>query len=426
MSATLTCACFLLWISFATQDKTPEVTVTCSVSEDCVLPCSFPPAGEETVEWFRQDVVVYKFEREDEDDEDEDEDDDDDSKSSSEEHLDHQQLGGRASVFPHLISRGNATLILRRSGLKDRGTYRCHVRTASGEHNAKVILKVEAPIRGLALELSRLSGYEEMKCTVRNVFPAPRVTWATEPPTFEDLRPVTRMLADKQGLYMVDSRLRLLKGQSDLVYICKVATPYGGPAWTASLREREIRGTQGRDLTIPCSAPSYLNHPSLEWSFSGGEDPSHILTYDSRSGRSVSTAPWDSHVELDGFRVPFGDGSLRLMDPRHSEHTGSYTCRFSVPYGAHTERTDVTIDGPDGERSVADEPSHWWIFGLVIAGLILALSVMLACLKLKGARGRKPRDDPEEVTELHVVKDSTGDRHLNERTAFNGQSGLQT
>ncbi|KAF0028556.1 hypothetical protein F2P81_019643 [Scophthalmus maximus] len=207
-----------------------------------------------------------------------------------------------------------------------------------------------------------------MKCTVRNVFPAPRVTWATEPPTFEDLRPVTRMLADKQGLYMVDSRLRLLKGQSDLVYICKVATPYGGPAWTASLREREIRGTQGRDLTIPCSAPSYLNHPSLEWSFSGGEDPSHILTYDSRSGRSVSTAPWDSHVELDGFRVPFGDGSLRLMDPRHSEHTGSYTCRFSVPYGAHTERTDVTIDGPDG------------------------------------ARGRKPRDDPEEVTELHVVK----------------------
>uniref|UniRef100_A0A8D3AKW0 Ig-like domain-containing protein n=1 Tax=Scophthalmus maximus TaxID=52904 RepID=A0A8D3AKW0_SCOMX len=91
-----------------------KVTVTCSVSEDCVLPCSFPPAGEETVEWFRQD-----------------------------EHLDHQQLGGRASVFPHLISRGNATLILRRSGLKDRGTYRCHVRTASGEHNAKVILKVE-------------------------------------------------------------------------------------------------------------------------------------------------------------------------------------------------------------------------------------------------------------------------------------------
>lgn len=95
-----------------------------------------------------------------------------------------------------------------------------------------------APIRGLSLELSRLSGYEEMKCTVRNVFPAPRVTWATEPPTLEDLRPVTRMLPDKQGLYSADSRLKRLSGQPDLIYICKVTTSYGGPAWTASLRER--------------------------------------------------------------------------------------------------------------------------------------------------------------------------------------------
>uniref|UniRef100_A0A3B4TB22 HERV-H LTR-associating 2b, tandem duplicate 1 n=1 Tax=Seriola dumerili TaxID=41447 RepID=A0A3B4TB22_SERDU len=101
-----------------------DVTVTCFVSEECVLPCSFQPGSEETIEWFRQDVVVYKFD-------------------SSEEHSDPKQLGGRASVFPHLVSRGNATLILRGSGLKDRGTYRCHVRTSNGEHNAKVILKVE-------------------------------------------------------------------------------------------------------------------------------------------------------------------------------------------------------------------------------------------------------------------------------------------
>lgn len=111
----------------------------------------------------------------------------------------------------------------------------------------------------------------------------------------------------------------------------------------------EIRGSQGRDLTLPCYAPSYLNNPLLHWSFSSGEDPSHILTYDSQSGHSTSSAPWDSHVELDGFRVPFGDGSLRLMDPRHSEHTGSYTCVFSMPYNTHTERNDVTIEDPVGE-----------------------------------------------------------------------------
>lgn len=110
-----------------------------------------------------------------------------------------------------------------------------------------------------------------------------------------------------------------------------------------------IRGTEGKDLTIPCYAPPYLNNPSLNWNFSNGEDPSHILTYDSRSGHSVSSPPWEIHVELDAFRVPFGDGSLRLMDPEHSEHSGSYTCVFSVPYNTHTERTDVTIDTSVGE-----------------------------------------------------------------------------
>lgn len=109
-----------------------------------------------------------------------------------------------------------------------------------------------APIQGLSLELSRLSGYEEMKCTVHDVFPAPRVTWATEPPTFEDLRPTTRILANKQGLYTVDSRLKMLNGQPDLIYICKVTTSYGGPAWMSSLRERG----ENNDVMNLCALPN--------------------------------------------------------------------------------------------------------------------------------------------------------------------------
>lgn len=402
MSAIHTWACFLLCLSFASPDKTPDIIVTCSVSGECVLPCSFPPGSEETIEWFKQEVVVYKFEREEKDDND-----------SSEEHFKHEQFEGRATIFPHLVARGNATLILMRSGLKDRGTYRCHVHTSSSEHNAKVIVKVEAPIRGLSLVLSRLSGYEEMKCSVHDVYPPPRVSWATEPPTFEDLRPVTRMRADKQGLYSVDSRLKRLNGQPNLIYICKVTTSYGGPSWTASLREREIRGTEGRDLTIPCHAPPSLNKPFLHWSFTNGEDTSLILTYDSQSGNSVSLRPWDNHVELDGYAVPFGDGSLRLMDPKHLQHTGSYTCVFSMPYITHTERTEVAIDNYDVDRTTADKPSYWWIVGLVVALLVVALAGMLAYLKVKGVPS-KSRKDPEAVTELHLVKDSSADSHLNE------------
>ncbi len=105
-----------------------------------MLPCSFQPDSKETIEWYRQDVVVYKDEEDEDEEEEEDEDEDEDS---SEEHFEHEQLAGRASVFPHLISRGNATMIIRKSELKDRGTYRCHVSTSKGKHNAKVIVKVE-------------------------------------------------------------------------------------------------------------------------------------------------------------------------------------------------------------------------------------------------------------------------------------------
>lgn len=98
--------------------------MTCFVSEECVLPCSFQPGGNETIEWFRQDAVVFKFAR----------------NGDKEEH---EQLAGPASIFPPLVSLGNATLTIRRTGLQDRGTYRCHVSTSKGEHNAKVIVKVE-------------------------------------------------------------------------------------------------------------------------------------------------------------------------------------------------------------------------------------------------------------------------------------------
>uniref|UniRef100_A0A8C5GV51 Ig-like domain-containing protein n=1 Tax=Gouania willdenowi TaxID=441366 RepID=A0A8C5GV51_GOUWI len=352
-----------MWITESTQDKSPDVLVSCVISEECVLPCSFQPSSNETVEWLRLGVLVYRLDQ-------------------GREFV-HQQLSGRAQLFPHLVTRGNATLIIRRSILKDRGAYTCRVQTAAGEHQAKVVLKVEAPIRRLFLETSRLSGYEEMKCVVRDVFPPPRVTWVTEPPTFERLRPLTRMLADKNGLYTVDSRLRKLGGQPNLLYICRVSTSYSDETWTASLQEREIRGSEGKDLSLPCSAPSYLSNPILRWSFSNGDDSSHILTYDSRSGSSVSTAPWDSRVELDGFRVPFGDGSLRLMDPQHAEHTGSFTCVFSMPCSTHTERNLVTFDTPAGQRSESGA-SHWWILGVLILLLVLGLGAGLLYMKLRG------------------------------------------
>lgn len=100
--------------------------VTCIISDDCVLPCSFPPGSNETIQWFKQDVAVYSYQWD-----------------GGEDDTDSGQAAGRASLVSHLVSRGNATLVLRDSGPKDRGRYRCRVRTSAGVHDANIIVKVE-------------------------------------------------------------------------------------------------------------------------------------------------------------------------------------------------------------------------------------------------------------------------------------------
>uniref|UniRef100_A0A3Q2CXT0 HERV-H LTR-associating 2b, tandem duplicate 1 n=1 Tax=Cyprinodon variegatus TaxID=28743 RepID=A0A3Q2CXT0_CYPVA len=388
MSAIFTWACLLLLISSATQEKTPDVVVTCLNSQDCVLPCTFQPSRDETVEWFKQNTLLYRFNR-----------------NSSKESFELDQLAERASISPQQISDGNATLILRRGVPKDRGTYRCHVKTSGGEHRVKVILRVEAPIRGLFLERSRLSGYEEYKCSVDNVFPAPKVTWATEPPTFENLRPNTRMHIKPNGLYWVESRLRKLQGQPDLIYICKMTSSYSSSEWTTSLRQRDIHGTEGKDLTIRCMAPAYINFHSLYWTFTRENASTLILSYNMKTRNKVSPPSWEHHVELDIYKVSFGDGSLRLMDPKHQEHSGNYTCEFFVGQNKHIEHSQVNIgDASSSRQSEPEEPSNWWILGVVAGVVVIALAALVLFLKLRG-RVQKPRNNPEEETELNKVKD---------------------
>uniref|UniRef100_A0A4W5MTU9 HERV-H LTR-associating 2b, tandem duplicate 1 n=1 Tax=Hucho hucho TaxID=62062 RepID=A0A4W5MTU9_9TELE len=231
----------------------------------------------------------------------------------------------------------------------------------SGHHKVYVNLRLQlcvciyiiwcvAPIRALSLELSRLSGYEELKCTTQHVYPAPHVAWATDPPTTQPLRPITRKLADRQGLYAVESRLRRLNSRSELTYICTVNSSYGSQTWTASLREREINGVEGKDLTIPCHAPPYQPKSSLYWSFTNHNEEVLILTYDSQSQLSSASAPWEACARLDVLRVPLGDGSLQLVNPVSLEHTGTYTCVYSSPQNTHTEHTGVNISAVTGER----------------------------------------------------------------------------
>ncbi|XP_019897240.3 butyrophilin-like protein 2 [Esox lucius] len=375
----------LLWISTSTQTTVPDTHVTCVFSEECVLPCQFQPHGGEVIHWLRQEVPVHSFER-------------------GEQRTEHRQYAGRTSLSVHLVARGDASLHLRGCGPRDRGRYECQVHNSTEVHEAHVIVRVEAPIQALSVELYRLSGYEEMKCTTRDVYPAPHVSWATDPPAARPLRPITRKISDRKGLYVVDSRLRKLQSQSEITYICTVNSSYGTQAWTASVREREIRGEEGKDLTIPCKAPPHLHHASLSWSFTNHSEPALILTYDSRSRHTSALMPWEGRMHLDPLRVSLGDGSLRLVKPESREHTGVYTCVYAAPQMTHTENTGVKIiSAGTGERMLLQDSPRWWTVAVVIAALALALTGILIFLKVRGDQSQAS-ERPEDISEMHPVK----------------------
>uniref|UniRef100_A0AAV2L253 Ig-like domain-containing protein n=1 Tax=Knipowitschia caucasica TaxID=637954 RepID=A0AAV2L253_KNICA len=378
----------MLWVDVSSQNKPEELHVSCLVGRLCVLPCTLPSSALQCLQWFKQDSLILNL-----------------SSELQPQPAPSDPLSGRATLSRADLSRGNASLLVRDSAPRDRGRYRCRVKTAAGDQDQDVIVKVQAPIRSLSVELSRLSGYEEVKCSVRHVFPPPRVTWSTEPPTFQDLRPLTRKQLEDSGLYAVESRLRTM-GQGERVYVCTATSPYGGESWSASYRHRDVRGVEGADLTLPCFSPSFLNARTLSWTFSHSNSSSHILTYRVDSGEATSAPEWSGHAELDGYRVQLGDGSLRLMDTSE-KHTGRYSCVFSSDRNSHTERLEVTVTGT-GKHSSPEQPSYWWLVGLLVGLLVLTLVVLLVYNKIRGGLS-KPKSDAEEATELHPVKgaDST-------------------
>ncbi|KAG7246482.1 hypothetical protein CRUP_010571 [Coryphaenoides rupestris] len=121
--------------------------VTCVISEDCVLPCAFQPSSHEVVRWFRQEVLVKSFlspdSAEQGEEEKEEKEEEDSEEKPGHEHGQRHHHDDHVSLFPDLVARGNATLVLRGCGPKDRGRYRCHVRTSAGVHESYVIVKVE-------------------------------------------------------------------------------------------------------------------------------------------------------------------------------------------------------------------------------------------------------------------------------------------
>lgn len=98
-----------------------DVHITCIYTEDCTLPCTFPPSTEEVVfQWYRQGTLIYSY-LEDEG----------------------ESVKSNISVFTDEVSHGNASLLLENTSIKSQGRYTCVVNTNKAVQESVVIVKVE-------------------------------------------------------------------------------------------------------------------------------------------------------------------------------------------------------------------------------------------------------------------------------------------
>ncbi|XP_043082647.1 uncharacterized protein hhla2b.1 [Puntigrus tetrazona] len=372
----------LLWITAETNGKTPDVQLTCTFSEDCVLPCVFEAVGDEAIHWYRQDVLIqsciHGSGRLDEAD---------------------QHYNSRTSLFTEMIAYGNASLHIRKCGPQDRGKYKCLVTSSRETTEHFITVKVEAPIQSVSLETTRLSGFEEVICFSRDVYPAPRVNLFTEPAGLPDsLQPFTRKTADKQGLYSVKSKLKKLK---DLTYICLIQSFYRSQTWKASLQEKEIFSVEGKDFIIPCAAPWKLQNFTLTWSFTKEHKSSTIYTYDSLTQRSSSL--WKEKVRLVTPRGRDGDGSLQLRNPLSPEHTGTYTCILSAHQAKHEVHTRVSITLKSEKQQSESSPQRR-IPAAVITGLaVAAVAAIIGMIKYRAGCTKSSKGHAE-ITEMQPIR----------------------
>ncbi|KAJ8266992.1 hypothetical protein GJAV_G00136980 [Gymnothorax javanicus] len=374
--------CSLIWIiSMAVCEKIPDAYVTCIVSKDCILPCPFKPAGSEVIQWYRDKTLIHGF-------------------NNGSDMLDQQDehYRGRTFLCPEQLALGNASLLLRNSGIEDKGRYRCSVHSALGDQESAIIAKVEAPIQTIYIASS--SGFKEVTCSSKDIYPAPQLLWSTAPSApFGALKPTTRKTANAQGLYAVESMQKRLGKLSDFTYVCTLHSYYGTQTWTASLREREIFCASGKELAIPCLIPMKLQIFTLTWTFTRANKSEVILTFHSVN-QEISNR-WQNHTRVDPDQVLTGNGSLWLQS---LENSGTYTCEFSAFQSHHIVHNHVGFTGVKAATEGGNQ-SKLWIIAVVIGAMALFITGMFVCSKQRDNRTQLSRTTEDALEIQHMRTD---------------------
>ncbi|XP_058267252.1 V-set domain-containing T-cell activation inhibitor 1-like isoform X2 [Hemibagrus wyckioides] len=364
----------LLWTHSCGQNKIPDVHVTCIYSEDCILPCTFPPSTEEVVfQWYKQGTLIYSL------------------LENGDESV------NNISVFTDEVSHGNASLHLQFSSVKSRGRYKCVVNTTKAILESHVIVKIEAPIHGIAIGVSPT---EHLHCSSTGVYPAPLLIWSTEPRSAStSLQAVTRMRADSNDLYSIDSTLKKMCTNSNLTYICSITSKYSSQSWKASLLQTEMSLNNGQNLVIPCMAPKNLKNFTLTWTFLSMNTQTDILTYYSQTQRIKNH--WDDQAELDLNKALMGDGSLYLNN-LGSKPSRTYACTFTGSQVKHIVQTLVKANASKAVLQTGNSGSKLWVLAIIVAALVLLCVSFYIYRKCQG-KSKDSWQDHQDDTEMQAM-----------------------
>ncbi|XP_067464116.1 HERV-H LTR-associating protein 2, partial [Thunnus thynnus] len=346
------------------QGLFPEANITCIIHDDCILPCSFRPTGTVVIHWYKQQIPVHSY-----------------YYNKDQFGLQNKHFSGRTCLFNSHIPHGNASLLLRRVKVQDKGRYKCYTSTRKGNQEIFVNLEVKALIQSVIMEMTN----EMATCSSQNVYPVPQVTWATDPPSArEALENSTIKITDHKGLFTVESTLRTLGNLSNYTYFCSFISADKTQVWTASRKNQEfITQEEGHALSILCIAPHSLQNFSLSWTFTSSSEPTVILRYDSRTRHTFTL--WEGQAELDQDLLLLGDGSLLLHKPDSEEHSGTYTCTFSSLQSRHVVITKVNITVASISVDEQSVQRSWWSTAASAAFVLFTIIVALPqCVRQRG------------------------------------------
>ncbi|KAM8880656.1 CD276 antigen-like isoform 2-T4 [Synchiropus picturatus] len=326
----------LLWAT-ASDLQPADNTVYSRYMSNQILLCSIPSGDVLVVHWDRggKDNTVHSYHYD---------------QDTSNHQMD--QFRGRTSLFHEQLSRGNASLLLKKVQVSDRGHYTCYTRNSRGRQESSVNLEVEAPVT----KVSIVQEGDNITCSSEGIYPQPQVTWS------RNKTADTRIEQTEQLLYNIRSSVRV-DDEGD--YTCHVRTLRSSRSATLTTARGII--LSGHEDTLDCPA---LKSPltSVTWRFNDS-----IIVH--RESHLNVSERWRDHVKDLSM-----SGSLTLQNLSPNLR-GIYTCEVTNEDEMKVEIYMMRA----GERT-----SLWWIplLMVLVIALLTALVVSLGFC-LNGGRGLK-------------------------------------